>query len=158
MRKKGKGSTPKGLTPAQYKAVMELQATIKNPLAKAQAKAKFFSGLTNVKLGLYLLEEGEKGSPVMGKAAHLLALIGMAAERHYSTTPVPSDVDVEFRILRGALSTATQGVVSWKTEYALPIERGIDAAVFVCRHLDAKHLLEAEHDINMMDISRVARG
>lgn len=158
MRKKGKGSTPKGLTPAQYKAVMELQATIKNPLAKAQAKAKFFADLTTVKLGLYSLEEGEKGAKVMGKAAHLLALIGMAAERHYSTVPVPSDVDAEFRILRGALSTATQGVVSWKLEYAFPIERGIDAAVFVCRHLDAKHLLEAEHDIDQMELAKIAKG
>lgn len=158
MRKKGKGNRPRGLAPAQYKALVELQATIKNPLAKAQAKAKFFADLTTVKLGLYSLSEGEKSAPVMGKAAHLLALVGMAAERHYSTTPVPPDVDAEFRILRGALSTATQGVVSWKLEYAFPIERGIDAAVYVCRTLDAQHLLEAEHDISMIELSGPTRG
>lgn len=157
MRKKGKGNSPTGLTPEQYKAVMELRAKIGNPIARAQSKQQFFSQLTNLKLSLYMIEKGERNSPVMGRAAHLLALIGMAAERQWEHTPVPPDVDAEFRILRGGLSASTQGVMKWDLGYAISIERSLDAAVSICKRLDAKNLLLAEHDIEMLELNHRTR-
>ena len=100
-----------------------------NPVARAIARAKLASMLRDLKIYLYLADNGDRSEQTMETITGIgtvLAVVGHAAE----SDPNMDQDDPRIKILRGGLSACQQCLEAgkWYSQNAVAVESALDAA------------------------------
>ena len=117
--------------------------TAKNPVARAVAQAKLRSAITNQKICLYLMTNGEHCQGMMEGLSLTLATIGYAAtlQRIEST---------DLSILKGGMSACQQlhAIGAYDPLQTVAIANALDAAERINRTITADNINAAVHILN----------
>lgn len=114
-----------------------------NPVAMAVGRAKLHSAMTDAKINLYLLKDGEDCRSLISGLADALGIVGLAAELQAINkhTEPPKDLG----ILRGGLSACKQLLRSgsYDTLQTVAIIKGLDASEQLNRNIKTRFILRA---------------
>lgn len=98
-----------------------------NPVARAVARDHLAASVTDMKIRLYLMVDGEACAEGMEAIGQTLAVIGYASE----LDPKIGAENVSVRVLRGGLSACQQLMLAnkWDSAQARAIDVALDAAM-----------------------------
>lgn len=123
---------------------------VSNPVTRALAKDAIRKHLLMATLKVYSFKAGEDVSEFMSGTIHSVAIVGMAVERQWPTD-MPTEVDVDLRVLRGGMSAMEQTLRCWDLSQAVAIEQCLLRVERLNNQLKGEHLVSAYLDVMRID-------
>jgi hypothetical protein len=119
-----------------------------NPVARAIARAKLASMLSDLKIYLYLADNGDKSEQTMETITGIgtmLAVVGHAAE----SDPKIDPDDPRVMLLRGGLSACRQCLEAgkWDSRNTVAVESALDAAESLNKDLKPDYINQSWHKL-----------
>lgn len=123
-----------------------------NPVAKALNKAKAESQSLTDALKMYSMGKGEWDPGLARRISHRMSTAGMACELTWPEDHMPSDVRVEYNIVRGALSAVAATAGHWDPNQVVALERGLQAAEYISKKVPVDNMYQANEDAMRMEL------